>query len=362
MPLTSSYFWSLGLMSGTSADGVDAALLLTDGVRVAACGAHLTLPYPADFRQALLASYGQTSAPPALVRQLTDFHLQACRRLLAGFDQPVALIGFHGHTLWHDPANRCTVQIGDADWLAAQLQIPVVSDFRRADVAAGGQGAPLVPIFHQALAADLAKPLAVVNIGGVANISYIPNDQPEAMIAFDTGPGNGLIDDWVQQQLGQPFDAQGALAAQGKVDAGALAQLMDHPYFAAPPPKSLDRRAFSLAPVMGLSAADGAATLTAFTAATIAAAVHHLPTPPRQWIIAGGGTQNRTLMAMLAQRLGDVPVCIAEAVGWSASALEAQTFGYLAARHQRGLPISFPGTTGAPQPMTGGVLSRAFPI
>jgi len=353
----------VGLMSGTSMDGIDAALLRTDGRDRVEAVDFLTIPYDDGFRAQLRGCLGRTdrSGPVAAVeRDLTDAHADAVRRLLdkAGVAAAaVELIGFHGHTIHHDPDRRITSQIGDGARLAAATGIAVVDDFRSADVAAGGQGAPLVPLFHRALAHGLPRPLAVLNIGGVANVSWIGPDPQEGeadVVACDTGPGNALIDDWVLRHGLGRFDAGGALAARGRVDAAALAALMAHPYFGRPAPKSLDRDAFDPAPVAALTPEDGAATLTAFTAESVARVVSHLPAAPVRWLVCGGGRHNATLMAMLAERLG-VPVLPADTVGWDGDALEAQAFGYLAVRSRLGLPLSLPATTGVPVPMRGGV-------
>ena len=357
----------VGLMSGTSMDGIDAALLRTDGRGRVEALSFLTIPYDDRFRVRLRACLGRTDGgePVAKVeRELTDAHADAVRRLLgqAGVARAdVELIGFHGHTIHHDPDRRLTRQIGDGARLAAATGIGVVNDLRSADVAAGGQGAPLVPLFHRALAHGLARPLAILNIGGVANVSWIGPETSEGeaeVVACDTGPGNALIDDWVLRHGLGRFDAGGALAATGQVDGAALAALMANPWFDRPAPKSLDRDAFDPAPVAALSAADGAATLTAFTAESVARVVAHLPAPPVRWLVCGGGRHNATLMAMLADRLG-VPVESADLVGWDGDALEAQAFGYLAVRSRLGLPLSLPATTGVPVPMRGGVFHPA---
>ncbi|AWK87947.1 anhydro-N-acetylmuramic acid kinase [Azospirillum thermophilum] len=349
----------IGLMSGTSMDGIDAALVRTDGETRVEPVAFLTIPYEDGFRAELRSCLGGTGPVEAVERALTDAHADAVRRLLetAGVAAPaVDLIGFHGHTIHHAPEERRTWQIGDGARLAAATGIAVVNDFRSADVAAGGQGAPLVPLFHRALADRLERPLAVLNIGGVANVTWIGRDGTGpggAVIACDTGPGNALVDDWVLRQTGGRYDAGGALAARGRVAEGALTTLMAHPYFDRPAPKSLDRDAFDPAPVAGLPAEDGAATLTAFTAASVARIVPHLPQAPVRWLVCGGGRHNATLMAMLAERLG-VPVDAVEAEGWDGDALEAQAFAYLAVRSRKGLALSLPATTGVPRPMTGG--------
>ena len=353
----------IGLMSGTSMDGIDAALLTTNGEDVARPGLFRTTPYPAAFRERMRGVLGRWDAAPDLVSALTDHHVQAVSDLLeaAGLDaSAVDLLAFHGQTIAHDPDAGRTLQIGDGARLAQAVGIPVVSDFRSADVAAGGQGAPLVPIYHRALVADLAKPVMVVNIGGVANVTWVgpgdPADPEAGLVAFDTGPGNAPLDDWVGRHTGQSFDAGGALAASGSVNEGRLTALLDHPYFAAPAPKSLDRLSFDahIAPKLeGLSVADGAALLAAFTAATVAAAAERVPAVPERWIVCGGGRHNAAIMAGLRGRVGAL-VETADDHGWAGDAIEAQAFAYLAARVRRGLPTTFPGTTGVQSPMLGG--------
>ena len=343
-------------MSGTSLDGVDAAWLDTDGVTVTAFGPTLTVPYDTDLRRDLrtILDLAPTLAPDdprlaSVTSRLTDYHLQAVEAL----GRPAELVGFHGQTILHQPNRRRTWQIGDADSLARRLGVPVVHDFRSADVAAGGQGAPFAPAYHGALAADLAKPLAVLNVGGVANVTWIGADG--ALLAFDTGPGNGPLDDWVFRHTGQAFDAAGTLARSGLVNADVLTRLLSHPYIGLPGPKSLDRLDFDTAlaesGVSTLSPADGAATLTRFIAAAAAAA--RFPDPPRRWLVTGGGRHNPTVLDGLRQAIA-VPVDAVETVGWNGDALEAQCFGFLAARVVEGLPLSYPSTTGVPTAMLGG--------
>jgi anhydro-N-acetylmuramic acid kinase len=354
---------TIGLMSGTSLDGVDAAWLETDGERVGAFGPTLTLPYDdrlrADLRRIL--DHAPQLDPDdrrlkSATARLTEYHVRA----VAALRREADLIGFHGQTILHQPDRRRTWQIGDAVELAWRTGLPVAHDFRSADVAAGGQGAPLAPVFHAALARDLPKPLAVLNIGGVANVTWIGADGD--LVAFDTGPGNGPLDDWAARYTGSRFDRDGALARAGRVDGRVLDRLLAHPYFARPAPKSLDRLDFaaSLAAsgIGALSPADGAATLVAFIAGAVAAA--RLPAPPLRWLVCGGGRHNPAIMdALRATVVGAVePV---EALGWDGDALEAQCFGFLAARTQAGLPISFPGTTGIPAPLPGGRLSHTSP-
>ena len=349
---------AIGLMSGTSLDGVDAAWIETDGERVVATGSALTLPYDPVLRARLRrlldrAPAGLRADDPDLLEAtalLTQRHVEAVRALAA----PTDLIGFHGQTILHQPQRRRTWQIGDAALLARACGLPVACDFRLADVAAGGEGAPLAPVYHQTLAHDLAHPLAVLNLGGVGNVTWLGAD--DALLAFDTGPGNGPLDDWVASRTGAAFDRDGRLAGAGRVDGAVLARLMADPYFARPAPKSLDRLDFAAglaaSGLAALGTEDGAATLVAFTAASVAACRAHLPRPPRRWLVTGGGRRNPAIMAALAARLGDVaPV---EQVGWDGDALEAQCFALLAVRVRAGLPLTFPGTTGIAAPLAGG--------
>lgn len=347
---------ALGLMSGTSLDGIDAALLRTDGGSVVETGPHISIPYENNFRDSLRSVLGGVGPVEEVEQTLTQLHRDAVQTLIteAGLKAAdIDLIGFHGHTVLHDPAQSRTWQIGDGAFLAATTGVDVVCDFRSNDVAQGGQGAPLVPVFHLALAVELDMPLAVLNIGGVANVTYLNGDET-SLVAFDTGPGGALVDDWVYRKFEKPYDDGGTIAAAGTVSKSVLNQLLRSPYFDRSPPKSLDRDEFDLAIVGGLTPEDGAATLTAFTCETIARAVGHLPTPPNRWLVTGGGRHNRYLMGLLRRSLGaDVePV---ESVGWQGDALEAQAFAYLAVRSRYGLPLTFPGTTGVPTPQTGGV-------
>ena len=350
---------AIGLMSGTSLDGVDAAWLETDGIQVSAFGPALTLPYDqalrSDLREILdLAPVLPPDDPRLIsaVERLTDYHVQAVKAL----NRPADIIGFHGQTILHQPNRGRTWQVGDAAALARSTGIPVAFDFRSADVAAGGQGAPLAPIYHAALADRLPKPVAVLNIGGVANVTWIGTDGD--LIAFDTGPGNGPLDDWSARHIREAYDKDGKLAQSGRVDQGVLNTLLSHPFFRLPAPKSLDRLDFTqtleASGAAGLAPADGAATLAAFTIESIAMA--SFPEPPRNWLVCGGGRHNPVIMQGLAERLG-VPVQPVEAVGWDGDALEAQCFGFLAARVHHGLPLSFPSTTGVTSPTPGGQIT-----
>ena len=367
---------AIGLMSGTSYDGVDVALINTNGEEIGRLGPTLYRPYDqyerAVLRQAMAAAanLAERTARPGLLADaealVTQSHAEAVEAFLAANGMPpseVAVVGFHGQTVLHRPDRGLTIQLGNGAALAGRLGIPVVYDFRAADVAAGGHGAPMVPVFHRAMLRLLkrAHPVGVLNLGGVANITFI-NGGAE-LVACDTGPGNALIDDFVRLRTGQPQDDEGRAAAAGKVDEAAVARVLKHPFFATPPPKSLDRNAFrhwvtEEGRLASKSTQDGAATLTAITAAAIAHAITVLPRPPVAWIVAGGGTRNPTLMRMLAERLAPAQVETAGAVGWSADALEAQAFAYLAVRTLKGLPLTFPTTTGAPRPLTGGILVR----
>ncbi|HYN39862.1 MAG TPA: anhydro-N-acetylmuramic acid kinase, partial [Rhodospirillales bacterium] len=294
---------AIGLMSGTSLDGIDAALLTTDGVRIQQVGPARTTPYPEEFRDRLRALLGRepTAGDQPVIDELTDRHGDAVRLLLAEAGLAAAdvdVVGFHGQTVLHRPERRLTVQIGCGQRLAATTGIPVVSGFRTADVAAGGQGAPLVPLYHAALARDLPRPLAVLNIGGVANVTWIGDDRfGPPLLAFDTGPGNALLDDLLRLRTGRPFDDGGALAASGTADGAKVMAWLRRPWFRKPPPKSLDRDdfRFALDAVAALSPADAAATLAAFTARAVAFALPLLPAPPRRWLVCGGGRHNPLL-------------------------------------------------------------------
>ncbi len=362
----------VGLMSGTSMDGIDAALIDTDGEGHVVPRGFVSIAYEPDFRARLRAAAARAlelhrPGPDALIdavtAELTGLHAVAVDRLLAeaGVERAaVDLIGFHGHTIAHRPDRRWTWQIGDGARLSAATHIPVAFDFRSADVAAGGQGAPLAPGYHRARSQGLGRPLGVLNLGGVGNLTWFSDDK---WGSFDTGPANALIDDWVSQHSDQHYDKGGAIAATGTVFDDVLTSMLDLPWFDLAPPKSLDRADFSGQPVRGLSLEDGAATLTAFTAETIRLALGHVPPlandrGPRleRLLVTGGGRHNPTLMAMIADRTG-VPTEPVEAVGWNGDALEAEAFAWLAVRTAAGKDISWPETTGVPVAMTGGVMA-----
>jgi len=349
---------AIGLMSGTSLDGIDVAFLETDGRSQVRPGPALTVPYEPGMRARLRSVLGGQGPTADVERELTDAHTAAVRAFLARHELGrIDVVGLHGHTILHRPREGRTWQIGDGARLARALGLDVVADFRAADVAAGGEGAPLAPVFHAGLATGLERPLAVLNLGGVGNVTWLGEDESE-MLAFDTGPGNALIDDWALRHTGSPVDRDGALARAGRVDEQAVATFLAHPFLARRPPKSLDRDDFRAFMPDGLSPADGAATLTAMTAAAVAAARSHFPAPPRRWLVTGGGRHNPALMEALLRALA-APVEAVEHVGWDGDALEAQAFAYLAVRSLDGLPLSFPGTTGVPVPTRGGRLFRA---
>ena len=359
----------IGLMSGTSMDGVDAAILETDGQNYIRPGATHFMPYVADFRARLRAVLSGVGDVTGVTADLTKNHIAAIEQLLTRENIPagaIDYIGFHGHTILHDPKNKKTWQIGDAQMMADHFKIPVVHDFRSADVLAGGQGAPLVPTFHAALAAQLPKPVAFVNVGGVANITYI--DKDGRLLAFDTGPGNALMDDFVFRILGQSHDPGGLLAAKGRSNDDMIESWMEQGYFKQKPPKSLDREHFQkliaeCAPkhTSEKSGYDFIATLTEFTAHSIARSCLHLPRLPQRWLITGGGRHNATLMRMIEESLVAINPLIRvekiESIGWDGDFIEAWAFAYLAARSVLNLPISFPETTGVKQAMGGGKIT-----
>jgi anhydro-N-acetylmuramic acid kinase len=344
-------------MSGTSLDGIDVAMIETDGRDRVIPGAALTFPYPPHFRERLRSVLGGAGPVADVEEELTRLHAEAVEDFLRQHLENAAdVVGFHGHTISHRPAERRTWQIGDAGLLADQLGLDVVADFRSADITAGGEGAPLAPLYHAALAAALPKPIAVLNIGGVANVTWI-GGQGE-VLAFDTGPGNALIDDWVRGHTGVAADFDGALARAGTVSTAHAERFLADPFFDRLPPKSLDRDDFRGALPTELSLEDGAATLTEMTVAAVAAGTRHFPASAEQWLVTGGGRHNPAMMEALARRL-NVPVRPVEAVGWHGDALEAQAFAYLAIRSLEGLPLSLPSTTNVPQPCCGGLLFRA---
>lgn len=360
--------WALGAMSGTSLDGVDAAMLQTDGEAIAGFGPHAYRPYAPPERAVIRAALGLWPGE-AGVAAAAEVVETAHAEVLARFSG-AELVGFHGQTLAHEPGGRGTHQAGSGAVLAQVLGLPVVWDFRSNDVAMGGQGAPLAPFFHFACARWMGarEPLAFLNLGGVGNLTWVDPEAagpeaPGACLAFDTGPANAPLDDLMQARLGLAQDAGGAIAAGGRADEAIIAAVLARPWFFRMPPKSLDRNDFAdvLGAVAGLSTPDAAATLTALAAACVARGVEHFPRPVAQVLVCGGGRHNATLMAALAQGLG-CPVAPVEAAGLNGDMLEAQAFAYLAVRVARGLPTSAPGTTGVPAALGGGRISQPQPL
>ncbi|OQM76667.1 anhydro-N-acetylmuramic acid kinase [Manganibacter manganicus] len=368
---------AVGLMSGTSMDGIDLAMLRTDGDRLVERGPTLSAPYDAAFRRRIEVSLEaakrierREERPDDLAvleREITERHADAVADLLArvgnGWRKP-EIIGFHGQTVLHRPQKGLTIQLGNGPLLAALTGIPVVYDMRANDMRYGGQGAPLVPVYHMALARGLPQPYAgrapivFVNIGGISNISYVPAQGDP--IAFDTGPGNTLIDQWVTRKGGVPFDAGGAIASEGGVVESVVQRYLSKPFFDRPGPKSLDRNDFTLLEAQRLDLADGARTLAAVSAQAILKSADHLPEAPRLWIVCGGGRKNPHIVDDLvdgARKSGAV-VAVAEDVGMDGDATEAEAWAYLAMRSLKGLPLTFPTTTGCREPVTGGVFAK----
>lgn len=367
---------AIGLMSGTSMDGIDAALIRTDGENAVERGSSHFTAYDEAFRRRIEAALAAAKAITrrderpgdlaALEREITLRHAQVLRALLAkaggGWGEP-EVIGFHGQTVLHRPEAALTVQLGDGALLARETGIPVVYDMRANDMAHGGQGAPLVPAYHAALAralsaaGSLEMPAVFVNIGGISNITYVPASGDP--IAFDTGPGNGLLDQWVMQEAGVPFDENGAIAARGQVLEPVLASYLQKPFFARPGPKSLDRADFTLSGLERVPLTDGARSLAAVSARAILRAVDHLPAIPRVWVLCGGGRKNPHIVADLrhgASELGSA-VLLSEEIGLNGDATEAEAWAYLAVRSLKGLPLTWPTTTGCREAVSGGVVA-----
>jgi len=363
---------ALGLMSGTSMDGIDVAALETDGEAVVRRGPGGFFPYDAAFRARIEAGLDDAriierredrpGGLAALEREITLRHAEAVKRFLAGHPSlSPQVIGFHGQTVLHRPGEGMTVQLGDGALLARETGIPVVHDMRANDMAHGGQGAPLVPAYHAALAASLPPalrrlPVCFVNIGGISNVTFVPGRGDP--VAFDSGPGNALIDQWVAAGSGLAFDEDGRIAGGGDVAQDVVARYLEAAFFGEPAPKSLDRGDFTTDLAAGLSLEDGARTLAAVSAGAILKARAHMPEPPLSWIVCGGGRKNPHIMADLRRGAGNVPVVLAEDAGFDGDAMEAEAWAYLAVRSLKGLPLTFPATTGCSRPVTGGVLVR----
>jgi anhydro-N-acetylmuramic acid kinase len=345
---------AIGLMSGTSLDGVDASLIETDGDLEINFIKDQHIPYPIEFQIELKDVLNNKKPWWEVEKRLTDYHATAVSKLLsdAGVNNStVEVIGFHGQTIYHNPLRMITWQIGNPHYLAFKTGINVVSDFRRRDVAHGGQGAPLIPIFHKCLMRNQKLPVAVLNIGGVANITYLDKDK---IIAFDTGPGNALINDAMMQFWNKPFDYNGEVALQGTIDYDLINQVLEDNYFMKPPPKSLDRNAFSVPKTLGKY--DLVSTLTMLTVQSIIKSLTLLPKIPNSIFVCGGGGNNLTLMSWLKQETSPISFENIKEIGPNPDFIESQGFGYLAVRYLMNLPSSFPTTTGASQEIPSGVL------
>jgi anhydro-N-acetylmuramic acid kinase len=361
---------AIGLMSGTSMDGIDVAMIDTDGHNQIIFGSACEFTYSDEMKRRLslcllqAQSFENRNTRTDLVRhvenELTQLHAYAVSKFISdnAIDpKSIDVIGFHGQTLVHRPDLGLTIQIGDGQMLADMCQIPVIYDLRANDMLHGGQGAPLIPVYHTVLAAQVSSqdPLAFVNIGGISNVTFVSKDTDP--VAFDVGPGNALIDQWVQKKANMAYDEDGRIGMQGSVDEDRLAQYLNHSFFVQKPPKSLDRHDFSPDTVTGLSLRDGAATLAALTARAIVQSQQFAPIPPKKWIICGGGRKNKAILSALKQTL-DSPVVVSEEIGLDGSAMEAQGWAYLSVRSLQNLPITFPSTTGVTHPVSGGVLKR----
>ncbi|MTI44488.1 anhydro-N-acetylmuramic acid kinase [Roseibium hamelinense] len=355
--------WSaIGTISGTSADGIDIAEIGTDAETVKRFGPAGTSPYATKTRDAVLQAIARGPSDrsdwPLISQAVTEDHAHAIGVFLRQHKLAPHFIVFHGQTVWHDPDKGQTVQLGDPKKLASMLSLPVISDVRQADLRAGGQGAPVVPVYHRALlkSVDLPggytadRPMCFLNIGGVSNLTFLSGDK---ILSFDIGPGNALLDDWLRQKGVASFDEDGQWSARGDVHDDRVRAALGHPFFELPGPKSLDRNAFSLELVRGLSVEDGASTLAAITTASIAASVALLPEPPVLWVVCGGGRKNKTIMAGLRKALG-VDVIDADDCKIDGDAIEAQAMAFLGARNRAGLPTTYPETTGAHGPVVGG--------
>ncbi|OLP59793.1 anhydro-N-acetylmuramic acid kinase [Xaviernesmea oryzae] len=367
---------AIGLMSGTSLDGIDVALVSSNGETVAERGPFLSLPYAPSFRRRLADALETAKAiedraeRPGLLarleRDLTLLHAVAVNDFLHmhGLDaREIDVIGFHGQTILHRPLQGLTVQLGDGPLLARESGIQTVYDMRAHDMVLGGQGAPLIPAYHAALAralpAGLARPVVFVNIGGISNLTFL-DDATGALLAFDSGPGNTLIDQWVEAHTGVAYDVDGRLAAAGTIDEALVKRYLAHPFFHGNHRRALDRNDFA-PPIKGtLTLEDGARTLARVTAVAILASARHLPGPVGTYVICGGGRHNPVILgdlSLLADQEG-ARVITAETAGFDGDAMEAEAWGFLAIRSLKGLPLTYPGTTGVSAPAVGGVLAR----
>ena len=339
-------------------DGIDVAVLRTDGVNQIRSMYSKTHDYTPETRALVKDCLGlrdDTDPRIALAEiAVTREHVMACKAAIEIFPE-IDLIGFHGQTIWHAPLEGMTRQIGDAAMLANATNRDVVYDFRSNDMRFGGQGAPLMPLYHAARARGMPRPLVVANIGGVSNITWIGENKDD-ILAFDTGPGNALLNDWMEKQYGAIMDKNGETAAKGIVDTEWIKQQMLNPYFKTKPPKSLDRQDFTIDGMEKIwSKPDGAATLTMFTSTCLVLAQRYFPQPAKMWIVTGGGRHNPVMMKHLKAAMPDMEIVSTEAACWNGDALEAEGFAYLAVRSANGLPLSLPQTTGCREAVTGGI-------
>ncbi|MEM9468585.1 MAG: anhydro-N-acetylmuramic acid kinase [Pseudomonadota bacterium] len=349
-------YTAIGMMSGTSLDGVDVALVETDGKDVTQLLDYQEFPYSEDIRAVVSLVLGRQELDNDVrkaERLITNAHIEAIHQ--TGWNADV--IGFHGQTILHDPKNKRSWQIGDASLLAQETGMDVVADLRQADVAAGGQGAPLLPLCHRSFAADIPKPIAILNLGGVGNITWLGEERTD-ILAFDTGPANAPIDDLVKAKTGEAYDSSGLRALKGNALQRLVDQWLDDPFFDQKPPKSLDRNQWDVSGVYEFELHDAIATLTQFTVQSVLKSLQHLPGKPKTLYVAGGGRHNKAMMQWLNQAL-DYPVEPVELIGWNGNALEAQGFAYLAVRSLLGLALTVPSTTGVSEAITGGVVYKA---
>ncbi len=352
-------YTAIGMMSGTSLDGIDMALIRTDGKDFTELKDFNSVPYEDELRQKIRDVFGVRHANEATKEAenlVTEAHIQA----IQNFGHKADVIGFHGQTILHDPSQKFTWQIGCAQTLAKATGIDVIGDMRMADIKAGGQGAPLLPLCHRAFASDAERPIAILNLGGVANVTWLGEDRSD-ILAFDTGPANALIDDLVKEKTGHRYDSDGRLAKAGKVHQEMVDDWLQHPYFDRPIPKSLDRDEWQVKRAYDLSLEDAVATLAAFTIQSVAKSFTLLPGKPEFVYVAGGGRLNKYIMDELNKALS-CSVEPVEKLDWNGDAVEAKGFAYLAIRSMLGLPLTLPTTTGVPEPMTGGVLYKASNI
>ncbi len=347
---------AIGLMSGTSLDGaIDVALVETDGQGVVKPLRFYAHPYDIEVRNKVRACFGKRQRDEALEeaeKLVTDLHIEAVK----AFNEEADIIGFHGQTITHDPDNQFTWQLGDGARLAKSVGIDVVYNMRKADVESGGQGAPLLPLYHQALLSEHERPVAILNLGGVANITYIGADGE--LIAFDCGPANALMDDLMKVRRQKDFDEDGRLASSGNVLENVVSEFLSSPFFKKPPPKSLDRDHWTTDIVRYASAENAMATLLEMTVMGVTKSFEHLPENPHKVYVSGGGRKNSFLMDSMVERT-DIPFVSIDELGWNGDATEAEGFAYLSVRSKLGLPITFPTTTGTPKPLTGGILVKA---